>query len=203
MCSWCWGFAPVLEDVVSHLPPEVELRYVMGGLAPDSDEPMPEDIQTYVQGAWRQVSATTGAQFNWDFWEKCEPRRSTYPACRAALAAGLQQKLPEMFAALQRSYYLEARNPSDTSTHLELAAELGLDTDRFAEDLISTRVKDLLQDDFACRRKLGVREFPSLILEKEGTLIPIVRGWADPDAVRDRLASSLDRKRTDGGRTEK
>lgn len=191
MCSWCWGFAPVLEDVSQHLPPEVTLRYVMGGLAPDSDEPMPEETRTYVQGAWNQVSATTGAEFNRAFWEKCNPRRSTYPACRAALAAGLQGKLPEMFAALQRAYYLQARNPSDTSTHLELAAELGLDPDRFAHDLTSTQVKDLLQEDFACRRRLGVHEFPSLILENDGALHSIVRGWADLDTVRDRLASSL------------
>ncbi len=191
MCSWCWGFAPVLDDLAHHLPTEVNLRYVMGGLAPDSDDPMPEEIRTYVQQAWREVSTTTGAQFNWVYWENCEPRRSTYPACRAALAAGLQDRLPDMFAALQRAYYLEARNPSDTNTHLELAAELGLDANRFSNDLASAQVKDLLQEDFDCRRKLRVREFPSLILEEDGTRHSIVRGWADLDAARDRLASCL------------
>jgi putative protein-disulfide isomerase len=191
MCSWCWGFSAVLDELKRHLPTGVNLQYVMGGLAPDSDDPMPEETRSYVQKAWREVSATTGAQFNWAFWEKCEARRSTYPACRAALAAGLQGKLPEMFAALQRAYYLEARNPSDTSTHLELAAELGLDTNRFSNDLASARVKELLEKDFACRRKLGVREFPSLILEKDGTRCSIVSGWADPDTARDRLASCL------------
>ena len=181
----------MLDDTTNHLPSEVRLQYVMGGLARDSDKPMSEETRSYVQQAWSQVTATTGAQFNWAFWDKCEPRRSTYPACRAALAAGLQGKLPEMFAALQRAYYLEARNPSDTSTHLELAAELDLDPDQFSDDLASTRVKDLLQDDFACRRKLRVSEFPSLILEKDGTRHPIVRGWADLDTVRDRIASCL------------
>ena len=191
MCSWCWGFAPVLEEVAGELPQNVNLRYVMGGLARDSDEPMPEEVRSYVRNAWREVSATTGARFNWEFWEKCQPRRSTYPACRAALAGGLQGVLPEMFAALQRAYYMEARNPSDAGTHFALSGELGLDPDRFAGDLVSPRVEELLQKDFARRRELGVREFPSLILESNGGTHSIVRGWATLDTVRERLGPLL------------
>ena len=191
MCSWCWGFAPVLEQVVGELPSGVDIQYVMGGLARDSDEPMPQEVRAYVQNAWREVSVTTGARFNWDIWERCQPRRSTYPACRAVLAGGLQGALQEMFAALQRAYYTEARNPSDTSTHLALAGELGLDTDRFSEDMASTRVEELLRGDFAWRRELGVYEFPSLILETAGGRHSIVRGWATLDAVRERLERLL------------
>ena len=35
-----------------------------------------------------------------------------------------------MIEAIQRAYYLEARNPSDRSTLLDLADNLGLDPDR-------------------------------------------------------------------------
>jgi hypothetical protein len=41
MCSWCWGFDPVLRELVSSLPEGVAVRRLLGGLAPDSDEPMP------------------------------------------------------------------------------------------------------------------------------------------------------------------
>lgn len=187
MCSWCWGFAPVLEAVRRTLPHGLELRYIMGGLAPDSDEPMPAQTREYVQNAWREVEATTGARFNWDYWKKCTPRRSTYPACRAALAAGLQDALQPMFAALQRAYYLEARNPSDTDTHLHLAAELGLDSGCFAADLASQQVQDLLEEHFVQRRMLQVREFPSLLLEKDHSYHWIMRGWATADQVIERL----------------
>ena len=187
MCSWCWGFAPVLEEVKGKLPRNVNLQYVMGGLAPDSDEPMSKEMQGYVQGAWHKVAATTGAEFNFDFWENCQARRSTYPACRAAIAAGLQGMLPEMFKALQRAYYLEARNPSDMSTHIFLAGELGLDTNQFAEDMDSARVEELLQKDFEVRRELGVRGFPSLILKTDDAYRWIVNGWASLEDVEMRL----------------
>ena len=63
-----------------------------GGLAPDSDVPMPQEIVQYVKSAWRAVSAAAGLELNWDFWTKCQPRRSTYPACRAVVAAGMQSE---------------------------------------------------------------------------------------------------------------
>lgn len=191
MCSWCWGFAPVLEEARRALPPDIELRYVMGGLAPDSDEPMPAETRAYVQNAWREVEQTAGAEFNWAYWEQCMPRRSTYPACRAALAAGLQEALPAMFEALQRAYYLQARNPSDAETHIELAAELGLDVERFRRDLESDKVKELLQEDFMQRRMLQVREFPSLLLEKDDAYHWIMRGWAPAAEVSKRLKALL------------
>ena len=132
MCSWCWAFAPIIDEVAGALPAEVELRYVLGGLAPDSDVPMPEEMQKKLQATWRTIAARTGTEFNFDFWKACKPRRSTYPACRAVLAAKTQEtaKTSAMFRAIQRAYYQEARNPSDTETLTELASEIDLDVDR-------------------------------------------------------------------------
>ena len=50
MCSWCWGFTEVRREV-SEAFPDLEWQLVMGGLAPDSDEPMDEATKTYVQEA--------------------------------------------------------------------------------------------------------------------------------------------------------
>ena len=51
---------------------------------------MPQDQQHTIAGYWQDVATTTGAEFNFDFWKLCKPRRSTYPACRAVLAARQQ-----------------------------------------------------------------------------------------------------------------
>ena len=131
MCSWCWGFAPVLATLRTVLPPTLKVHYIMGGLAPDSNEPMPATVRSYVRNAWRQVEKQTGASFNWDYWEKCRPRRSTYPACRAVLAAAQQGAGEAMFNAIQQAYYLAAQNPSDLETLYHLAAQLDLDVKRF------------------------------------------------------------------------
>ena len=121
MCSWCYGFRSVRDQVIAHAGPQTRVRYVMGGLAADSNEPMPETMRGYVQEAWRAVAATTGVSFNWDFWSRCTPRRSTYASCRAVIAAGGQG--PQLFDRIQRAYYEEARNPSDEETLVACAED--------------------------------------------------------------------------------
>jgi len=172
MCSWCWGFSPVLDRLMSDLPNEVGVRRLLGGLAPDSAVPMPDTTRDYVQGQWRRVQQVIpGTEFNFDFWTRCAPRRSTYPACRAVIAARSQGRHfdPAMTRAIQRAYYLEARNPSDIATLVDLARETGLDPELFEHDLESSATRRQLDDEIAEARTLGVRGFPSLVMEVDGT----------------------------------
>lgn len=52
MCSWCWGFAPVLRDLSDRLPVHVRFRRLLGGLAPDTDTTMPDEMQQRIQATW-------------------------------------------------------------------------------------------------------------------------------------------------------
>lgn len=192
MCSWCWGFHPVLMAVKDALPADVPLVYVMGGLARDSDEPMPEETKAYVKSAWQAVTAETGATFNWEFWEKCEPRRSTYPACRAFYAAKKQNQGVAMYEAIQRAYYQEARNPSDVETLVAVAGEIGLDTERFAADLGSEAVEQEMQDGFNVRRSFNANEFPSLVFQKGDSVQFLVKGSDPTEVVLKRLENALE-----------
>jgi len=192
MCSWCWGFAPILAEVEARLDRSVTLRFVMGGLAPDSTEPMSAETKEYVQRAWRAVAERTGARFNHEFWERCEPRRSTWPACRAVLAAESLRPgagVP-MFRAIQRAYYLEARDPSDPATLLDLASEAEPPFERaaYAARLASEEVRRRLAADFETRDRLGAGGFPTLGLFVPGRGFQVVtRGWAPLSEVLARL----------------
>ena len=191
MCSWCWGFHPVLEKVKEVLPDGISPVYVMGGLARDSDEPMPEEVRAYVQNAWREVKVRTGASFNLGFWEKCEPRRCTYPSCRAFYAAQEQAAGVVMFEAIQRAYYQEARNPSDVETLIALAGENGLDADRFACDLASDEIEQMMQDGFNVRRSMNANQFPSLVVREGEDVVFVTRGYDDAESVLAQLRSAL------------
>lgn len=69
-----------------------------------------------------------------------------------------------MIDAIQEAYYLRAMNPSDNSTLISLAVELGLDHEPFSRDLVDAKTQQLLEAEFALRRRLGVSSFPSLVL---------------------------------------
>lgn len=179
MCSWCWAFRPTLLQLRKYLPKEIHWQNVLGGLAPDNDQPMPDQTRQMVQGHWRQIQSTIGTGFNFDFWIKCQPRRDTYKACRAVIAASNQQAEERMIEAIQKAYYLRAMNPSDLETLADLATELDLDRARFVEDLGSIRTENSLRQDFSLRSRLQVNSFPSLVLEQQSILTPITHDYGD------------------------
>lgn len=194
MCSWCWGFRPVWQEVKQALQNEVNIDYLVGGLAPDSAVAMPLELQQKLSQTWRTIEEKIpGARFNFDFWEQCSPRRSTYPACRAVLIA--KQAAPEleeaMIVAIQKAYYEQARNPSDDETLIALASELGLDGAWFAEQLHAPDTELLLQRDFDFARSLGGHGFPSLILRQGGDFVFIPHSYTDAAETLHRIRQYL------------
>lgn len=167
MCSWCWGFANTLYTLLEQLPQELEVRRLLGGLAPDSNTPMPTNMQETIKGNWRRIEEKiAGVRFNFDFWTKSIPRRSTYPACRAVIAARFQGEEYDllMTKAIQWAYYKEARNPSDNSTLIELAKEIGLSESQFKQDLKSKKLEDIFNEEMSLVREFFIESFPSLVL---------------------------------------
>ncbi|HMT94482.1 DsbA family protein [uncultured Thiothrix sp.] len=191
MCSWCYAFRPIWQQVQQQLPAHLRIQRVLGGLAPDTDEPMPLATQTMVQANWHKIMQTVpGTEFNFNFWTTCQPRRSTYPACRAVLAAEIQQAQAgqAMLTAIQNAYYQQARNPSDTSTLIELAAEIDLDAACFASDLNSMAIQEQLEHNLALADQLGAHSFPSLVLKTQDRIFRIQHSYTDATAIVQQLS---------------
>lgn len=186
MCSWCYAFSCSWAALNLALPENIEVIYVLGGLAPDTSEPMSLDIQKHIQQAWRQIEQTvSGIQFNWSFWSQNQPIRSTYPACRAILAARKQRKeamLP-MLHAIQQAYYQHAQNPSLFTTLEQCAGKIGLDRKIFDEDLNSSGIMQALQHEIQLARRLGAHSFPALRLLHNGGIFPIKADYVNSQTM--------------------
>ncbi len=184
MCSWCWGFRPAWQRVRAGLPDGVELIRRVGGLAPDSEEPMPEEMRQGLQQTWRRIQQQIpGTGFNFDFWTRNTPRRSTYPACRAVIAArrlGGDDADERMTLGIQQAYYLQARNPSDRPVLADIAASIGLDRADFDALMDSAEIDDLLRRELAEVRALGIDSFPGLRIEKNGIAAHLPIAYTDP-----------------------
>jgi putative protein-disulfide isomerase len=166
MCSWCWGYRPTWQKIEKSLPDNVEVEYVLGGLAPDSDIEMPAEMQKQIASYWHKIEDYLGTQFNHDFWKNNTPRRSTYPACRALIAARAQQAELALLEAIQHAYYLNAKNPSDDDVLIELATSCGLDVEEFKNAFYSADTHQALLKEIEFARSIGGNSFPSLFVLK-------------------------------------
>jgi putative protein-disulfide isomerase len=195
MCSWCWGFSPTLARLRRQLPTALEFASLLGGLAADSEQPMPMALQEKLQDTWQRIQERIpGTRFNFDFWRDCRPRRSTWPACRAVIVARQLNPACEqaMIEAIQHAYYLEARNPSDSETLVALAAQLGLDAAVFGKQLHALETRELLAQEMRASRGIGADSFPSLRLQIADSYWPVPIDYLDPAPMLEVIRSLLD-----------
>jgi len=170
MCSWCWGFKDTYEKLIKTLPSAIRIEKLLGGLAKDSDVPMPKNMQLSIKNTWKRIEKTIpGVHFNYKFWDNCKPKRSTYPACRAVIAAGKQHnKFKDlMISEIQSAYYQQAKNPSELETLIKIAQKIGLDPILFSQDIDSESVEQEFQNQLKKVRHLNTDSFPSLVLQQE------------------------------------
>ncbi|MFT2098436.1 DsbA family protein [Marinomonas sp. 2405UD66-6] len=196
MCSWCWGFSPTWTKLQKSLQglidsDQLTIQPLLGGLAIDSDLPMPEDMKYKLESTWKNIQMTLGTEFNFDFWRTASPRRSTYPACRACYVArdtGLEE---EMYHAIQKAYYLEAKNPSDIDTLTECAEHIGLKADSFQKAMSHVKNEKLLEEEIEQARHLGLNSFPSLALLIGDRLMPIPLDYKNHTSMLETIKKAL------------
>ncbi|MCG9735339.1 DsbA family protein [Pseudoalteromonas shioyasakiensis] len=191
MCSWCWGYRETWLKLKAALGDKLAIEYKVGGLAPDSDELMPIDMQQFLQQTWQRIEQQLGTPFNHEFWHTAQPRRSTYPACRAVLVARQHNKECEMLYAIQKAYYLNAQNPSDISTLASLAEQIGLEKNAFIHEIESEKINSLLMAEINQARSLPIQGFPSLVLENKGLYTAIPVNYQDWQSTYQQITSHI------------
>ena len=179
MCSWCYAFQPELEEFLEEHP-AIEVDWIMGGLAPDNDQPMDESLKERISSYWYEIEKKSRVTFNHNFWNVNTPYRSTYPACRAVISAELlkTKNSQKMVKAIQSAYYKEAKNPSLEKTLIDCAKSIGLDEKQFLEVLNSVEVEQRFQEHLRICQQLQVRGFPALFcINDQNQAFPLTLGF--------------------------
>lgn len=195
MCSWCWGFAPVLESLAEQAAAaSVGLELVMGGLRRDG---VAIDAAARVRylGYWQAVNASTGQLFNFNAGLPEGLVYDTEPACRALVTArNLAPELVWPLARLiQRAFYTEGVDVTRASVLVELAERAGIPRIVFAEAFDSAAQRAATAADFSWTQDLGIAGFPTLLAERNGQLALLTNGYQPLDVLQPLLTRWLER----------
>jgi putative protein-disulfide isomerase len=182
MCSWCYGFSPVMGDIRRAFGRALPVRLVMGGLRPSTDQPMTEAAKLEVQTHWRHVAEASGLPFDPAVLARDGFVYDTDPAARAVVV--VRREDPELavlyLGRAQSAFYAEGRDVTQGEVLADLAQEMGLDRARFLSTWQSEDAKQETWRDYALSQNAGVTGFPTLVAgpNNEGVFGVVTRGYA-------------------------
>lgn len=168
MCSWCWGFSPVIHRLARHFDNRLKVQILMGGLRAGNTKPMNNDQRMQILNHWFSVNEASGQPFDFSFQMPEGFVYDTEPACRAVKT--MQQLNPEKdldyLSAIQHAFYTGNHDVTQLTVLSKIAAEQGGDLASFEEYFQSDEVKQRTSDDFKLTWRMDVNGFPTLIGKK-------------------------------------
>ncbi|PKV75404.1 DsbA family protein [Pontibacter ramchanderi] len=193
MCSWCYGFAPVLHQLKKEQEGKLNFKLVLGGLRPGTTEPMDDQMKAAVQQHWQEVAKATGQAFDFSFFERESFVYDTEPACRAVITMRYLQaeKELEMAEEVQRAFYARNNDVTKPEVLAEIALGLGIAEDIFLEKFHSDEMKEKTKQDFLIARHLQANAFPSVYLLNGHNVSLLSRGYRLYDALNAKLQEAL------------
>jgi putative protein-disulfide isomerase len=165
MCSWCWGFSPVIEATRSRFGDELPVRLILGGLRPGTTEIMDEAAKRMIREHWEHVHEASGQPFDHAFFEREGFVYDTEPACRAVVAVRRQDAGAALafLKHLHHAFYAGNQDVTERETLGVLAAEFGLDREIFVKAFDDEETISETRRDFAIARRAGITGFPTLL----------------------------------------
>ncbi|MBI1197189.1 MAG: DsbA family protein [Phenylobacterium sp.] len=187
MCSWCYGFSPVVDEIRHAYGNALPVRVIMGGLRPGTERPMTPEAANEIATHWSHVHEASGLPFDASLLRTGTFVYDTDPAARAVVVVRRhgQDVAVRYLAAAQRAFYAEARDVTSGEVLADLAAELGLDREEFLADWASDAAKQETWRDYATSQRAGVTGFPTLIggPNEHGVYGVVARGYAPAEQV--------------------
>jgi putative protein-disulfide isomerase len=197
MCSWCYGFSPVIEDIRHTFGRALPIRLVMGGLRPGTETPMTEEAKLEIADHWTHVHEATGLPFNGSGMSRPGFVYDTDPAARAVVVARRESEeiAATFLGRTQRAFYAEGRDVTTAQVLGDLAEEVGLDREAFLATWASAEAKEETWRDYAISQRVGVTGFPTLVAgpKADGVYGVVTRGFAPGEQVVGILREWLDR----------
>jgi putative protein-disulfide isomerase len=196
LCCWSWAYEPQLRRLRHGFAGRIAWRLRMGGMIGDWEsfnDPLNDVHRPAQMGPlWLQAAGISGMPFEPAIWVN-DPPASSWPACLAVCAAGLQSPAAaDLFLRAVRSAVMtQQRNVAREDVLLEVAREVEarrrdlFSAEGFRNDHRGRAARAALDDDVRETRYHRIGRFPCLRLARQGADPVWLVGWRPWDALID------------------
>ncbi|MGH8911075.1 MAG: DsbA family protein [Acidimicrobiia bacterium] len=195
MCSWCWGFAPVIDAVAAARHLDIEI--VVGGLRPGpAAQPLTQRMEEFLRREWEMIHQRTRQPFDAGILKELGRSWSYDTEIPARAVVAMRDQLPgetwRFFGRLQKAFYAQRVDVTDTTAYKVLLDGFDVEPSRFIDRLGSDELGQETLGDFARARRWGITGFPTLLFRRGEQLHLLTAGYRPADDVAAALGSILE-----------
>ncbi|MEG3616870.1 DsbA family protein [Magnetovibrio sp. PR-2] len=194
MCSWCWGFAPELNQLAEQTQGRATLHTFMGGLRPGTTQPWDAQMRAYIRQHWQDVQSRTGQPFDFARFDDETFVYDTEPSARALVT--VRTHAPGcalvMYEALQRAFYADNLDITDATVLARLAEACGMDKSLFLQDFDTPDMRQTVLNDYRRTREFGIQGFPAVVCAEDGQYAVLTLGYRPYSAMQSDFEAWLD-----------
>jgi putative protein-disulfide isomerase len=195
MCSWCWGFSPVIGSIKEAYADQLKVALLLGGLRPGTTEPMTAASREEILHHWHEVHRRTGQPFTFDGAMPAGFVYDTEPPSRAVVTVAEinpEETYPYL-KSVQAAFYAHGQDVTQPQTLATLAEAHHIAAPQFLERFHSNDVKAKTRMHFKQTQQAGVRGFPTVLLQDTAGITLLTHGYRAFEELRPEIEAWLAR----------
>lgn len=182
MCSWCWGFQPVVRSLAER---GYSITVALGSLGADRARPMRNVDKATVREHWQHVVERTGQPFDFGFFDREGFVYDTEPPSRAI--AVVRRHYPGLavpfLGRLQERFYALGQDITEPLVLREAASEFGIAADQFDAAFRDPATAAEIATEWQQTARLGVTGYPTVLALRPGKPEVVTIGWRPLDDI--------------------
>ena len=193
MCSWCWGFSPVIEAIREQYRDRLKIALMLGGLRPEVNIGMSQIESDEILQHWHEVHARSGQPFSFEGAPRAGFVYDTEPASRAIISVGALDAAATFpyFKAVQHAFYVGKCDVTQTGVLADLAQDHGIARGAFLTHFNSAPMRQKIHQHFVYTRQAEVRGFPTLVAQNSAGHAMLSHGYCTLDDIQSALDTWL------------
>lgn len=196
LCGWCYGFGPVIEQISRNYQTTVDIEIISGGMVMgDRIQPVGA-MSSYILESIPRLERMSGVTFGEPYKELIKEGSYVTSSEKPSIALCVFKSFKNTDAiafshAIQKSYFVEAKDLNQDSTYANLATQFGIDKKVFLSRMQDSVFFNLAHAEFNRANALKVTGFPTLFEKTETGFAIITEGFTNYQSVEKYLNKAI------------
>ncbi len=199
MCSWCYGFSPVIQHLYQKHRDDVKMTLIVGGLHVGDNCITDQNRANFLRHHWQEICERTGQTFEFSSLDTLGWLYDTEPACRSVVAVRRIKPGTEYpyFATVQSNFYARGMDSNSDDIYVDAARQHDLSREEFLKSFRSNETKQETYQDFRWSRSMGVTGYPTVLVKDNDEWAALTFGYQPLESLEAPLEQWLNAPKVD------